>query len=571
VLDRRDNSGSTYASTGLSGDYAECVDDGGLGQVNSEELSCESGSVSKGKSDPSLAMGVGIGMIACIGVAIVLYATSIAIGTDVDAATYLMAARDLLMGKGVTLQDPQSSRFVPMTGFPPLLPIALAMLGYLGAELMSAARWLNAILFGVNIFLVAHIVKRCTGSLTASLCAALIALTTVDVLSTHATLLSEPLFLAAGLSGLILTMDYVKEPSVLKLCLLSAAFGAAAAARYAGVCWLPVGLAAIGLARAERRQRTVHLAVYLAIFGAPLTVWVTRNFVFVHALTNRVFVFHPPSAIRLMYSLVSLSSWLLPALVPLSLRLLALAALLLWLIWPVVQYGSAAASRSEMAVFRRIAAVFLLSYFSIFVISQTFFDAQIWLAGRHLLPIYLVGTILAVCRGYEVLQRGSRWRKYAIISACLGIIFIGGTRTGKWAEKSHRDGIGLTSRRWRDSELIGRIRNLDSSVPVVSNSTALIYLLTDRVTYGFPTPMNAETNRPKPEYNQEIAQVADRVEREGAVVVLFTAFAPQQTYRIEKEMENHWGLQQLAAGKDGYLLGKSTGSQAFVKHLQSER
>ena len=536
--------------------------------MTTAELSCEYRPISEAYRDKSLLLTIAIGAIACFGVGMILYATSIAIGTDVDAATYLMAARDLLIGKGVTLQNPQTGQFVPMTAFPPLLPITLAVLGYWGAELMNAARWLNAVLFGVNIFLVAHIVKRCTGSLLASVCAALIALTTVDVLTTHATLLSEPLFLAAGLGGLVLTMEYMKEPSLLKLCLFSIAFGAAGAARYAGVCWLPVGLAAICLARAERRQRALHLAVYVAIFGTPLTLWVARNFVSVHALTNRVFAFHPPGAIRFMYSLVSLSSWLLPAVVPLSVRLLALIVLILWLFWPVVRYDSATASSSEMAIFRRIAAVFLVSYLSIFVISQTFFDAQIWMAGRHLLPIYIVGSILAVCYGYEVFSRGGRWPQIAIVSVCLGIIIIGGARTAKWAWKSHQNGIGLTSRHWRDSELIGRIRSLDRSVPVVSNSTALIYLLTERVTCSLPTPMNAETNRPTPHYSEEIAQVADKVERDGAVVVLFTAFTPEQSYRVEKELENRWGLRQLAAGQDGYLLGKAEANQAGINRPQ---
>src|SRR5581483_2760790 len=138
-----------------------------------------------------------------------------------------------------------------------------------------------------------------------------------------------------------------------------------------------------------------------------------------------------------------------------------------------------------------------------------------------------------------------RWRRRMMLAACVGIILVGGARTARWLRTTHQNGIGLTSRRWRESELIGRITNLDRSVPIVSNSAALIYLLTGRLTYGLPMLMNAETNHPTSDYDKQMTQVVDEVQKNGAVMVLFTAFTPEQAYQTEKELESRWGLRLL--------------------------
>ena len=120
--------------------------------------------------------------IATFGVAIVFYSTSFGIGTDADSPTYAMAARSLLAGKGLTIQTADAAAPVPMTAFPPLLPLLLAVFGRMGLDPFTAARILNALLFGATIFLVGAMVKRLSGSGPASIFAALL-MATVGLLA----------------------------------------------------------------------------------------------------------------------------------------------------------------------------------------------------------------------------------------------------------------------------------------------------------------------------------------------------------------------------------------------------
>lgn len=511
----------------------------------------------KATNEKALFAAGAVAVTTMLGVGMVLFATTLGIGTDVDAATYLMAARDILMGKGVTLQALEPGHFVPMTGFPPFLPMTIAAVGYFGTNLMSAARWLNALLFGVNILLAAHITRRCTGSATAALCAALITATTVNVLETHATLYSEPLFFTGVLCGFILMLDYVKSPSVLRLCLFSATFGAAAAARYVGVCLLPVGLAAIWLGYTDSRRRLNHLAAYVAIFGAPLAVWVARNLVDVHAFSNRIFAVHPPGAGHYVFTFISLSAFLLPGLVPAIIRMLFLAGAIWFIVRPLSISRGAKETNPEIRIFRRLAGIFLASYFLVFIVAETFFDAQIWMGGRHLMAVYLIAAMLGVCQGYEALGSASKHQRIAMVSALIALLAIGGTRTVRATIIAHRSGIGLTGIQWQNSELIARIRKLDSSVPIISNSRAAIYLLTGRIAYPFPTAMEAETARARPDYDQQMAIVEHKMQEQGAVLALFTPFAPAQTKVVEMDVKSRWGLRELAATPEGYLLGKA--------------
>jgi len=152
-----------------------------------------------GQRSRNTLLQVTIAIIAAMGSALAFYTTSQGIGTEVDSATYVMAARNLLAGNGLSLQIAGSARQVPLTIFPPLLPLALASIGYTGIDPLVAARWLNIALFGADIFLVALFVSRRTESDMAAIFSALLTATTVDVLLNHCMLISEPLFLFCAL------------------------------------------------------------------------------------------------------------------------------------------------------------------------------------------------------------------------------------------------------------------------------------------------------------------------------------------------------------------------------------
>ena len=503
-------------------------------------------------------LGLAIALIAGIGVLGALYSTLLGIGTDADSATYLMAAHSLVTGKGLTLPTAEG-RQVPMTSFPPLLPMALAAFGLMGVDPLAGARWLNALLFGADIVLVGFLVKRTTQSSPMAVFGASLAATSVDVFLSHCLLLSEPLFLVFAFAGLIGLTLYIERPSFPLLFLFSAAFALAGATRYAGVSLLPVGGVAILFATSPSRRRWLHLGAFLAIFGAPLSLWALRNLAQVHALSNRSLAFHPPGLNRFVYSYLNLSTWVLPSAVPQFLRVLALSAAILMLLRPLLRRFRT--NVSPPWSFQDVGVMFVVSYVLLLVISQTWFDAQIWIAGRHLLAVYLFGLVVIVCEVKGLLDRSTRRSRLAFLLICCVMIAVGVVRTAKNAVRFRQEGIGLSSRRWQASALVAKVKDTDGHTPLFSNAGSAVYLLTGRLTRSLPSRVNSQTKRDHPEYGAEIDRMKRQLRENGGIIVFFTAFG---TLPSEREMEQQLEVQRVATTDDGFLLASRVqGSAAY--------
>jgi hypothetical protein len=501
---------------------------------------------------------VAIATVAAIGAGLAFYATSLGLGTEVDSATYLMAARNLLAGKGLSLQLVGSANSVPLTWFPPLLPGVLAMIGYAGIDLSAGARWLNIVLYGADIFLVAVFVKRYTGSRTAAVFSALLMTTTTDVLVNHCMLVSEPLFLFCILSGLIFIARYLETPSLLLLFGFSAAFAAAGATRYIGGILIPVGAGAIVFGSKNCPVRRIHLGAYASIFAFPLLLWLMRNMILVHTLTNHHVGFHPPGFKRFAFSYLSLSTWLLPAAIPALLRIVILAIAVLLLVRAAF-YGFKKSDhqRSPRTQLDVILVVLLFFYLLGFVVTQTFFDAQIWIAGRHLLLVYVIGAMVIISQVRELFNSRGPYYRAMCLCLCVTLIGLGAFRTGKNTLRLHQNGIGLSSKHWQTSELIMKTKELDGRLPIITNSWALVYLRTGKLADAVPSPVDSQTERLDPTYIANMARIRDEIQRAGAVVVYFTAFqSPQGGILAADDIETRLGLRRLATTSDGYILGK---------------
>src|SRR5262249_32377513 len=125
----------------------------------------------------------------------VIYTTPWGTGTGWDQAMYIGAARNLLAGRGVTVAwGPDTGK--PLTHFPPLYPLVLALGGPLGLDPWGVARYLNAALRAVDLVMVSLLAWRVGGrSHLAALIAAFLMLTSVHMEFVHGSAWSEPLFL----------------------------------------------------------------------------------------------------------------------------------------------------------------------------------------------------------------------------------------------------------------------------------------------------------------------------------------------------------------------------------------
>ena len=200
--------------------------------------------------------------------------------------------------------------------------------------------------------------------------------------------------------------------------------------------------------------------------------------------------------------------------------------------------------------------MFVLSYVLLLLLSQTFFDAQIWIAGRHLLAVYLVGLVVVVCQGKQLSDNSTHYFRPALVLLCFSIAGVGVVRIAKDALRFHQDGVGLSSRRWQNSGLAASVKQLDTHTPVYSNSGSALYLLTGRLAQGLPDRLDSQTQRYRPEYDAEMARAKRQLQHEGGVIVVFTDFAAPGILASENELEKQLRLQRVAITDVGYLLIK---------------
>src|SRR5688572_29071506 len=103
-----------------------------------------------------------LGIIAIGAIVIVLLATRWGIATSSDSARYVRAARQLLGREEIVVLPIEAP--AQRAHYPPLYSTLMAVLSICGADPLTAARWLNALLLAANAIFAAELVRRFTRS-----------------------------------------------------------------------------------------------------------------------------------------------------------------------------------------------------------------------------------------------------------------------------------------------------------------------------------------------------------------------------------------------------------------------
>ena len=147
------------------------------------------------------AVFIAVLLISLIGFCLVLQATPEGAGLSDDSIAYIAGARSMVAGHGYREAWLASNQ--PVTHFPPAFPSVLAFFGFLGIDPLHAARFVNALLFGLSAGLLGILAWRMTPSLTAGLVLAGLFVLSGDLLQVHAVAMSEPLFIFLSLLSLL--------------------------------------------------------------------------------------------------------------------------------------------------------------------------------------------------------------------------------------------------------------------------------------------------------------------------------------------------------------------------------
>jgi hypothetical protein len=375
-----------------------------------------------------LPLAIGLGIAGVLAIVIALVVTSDSPGFFPDSSVYLGTARNLLNGRGLTtpfnLQfnpypPAQAVAFhgeFPLTVYPPLYPVALAVLGWFGAGLIDAARVLNAVLFGVNVVLGGLVIWRITRSTTIAIVSALGLALTVNVVVNHALVMSEPLMIAIVLAGMLLVPRLLRAPTPGLVLAVGGCAAAAALARVAGVAFIVTVVVAV-LLWLERswRERLTVASLLAAIGVTPLILWVVIIRFTSDAVDVRPLRLHFPPGDVYDTFVDTVGGWLLGPNAERTGEMLLLAGLVVVLAglgWFVVTdrvpRGAPPAVRAERTESNQllgVLAIFVVSYLVVLYLTALLFDAGISVEGRLLVPVQVGGALLVVGLVYRAAAR----------------------------------------------------------------------------------------------------------------------------------------------------------------------
>ncbi|MGZ9223620.1 MAG: ArnT family glycosyltransferase, partial [Anaerolineales bacterium] len=241
---------------------------------------------------PRLASFIALLLIAVTGVILVLRATSNGLGLSDDSIAYIAGARSMAAGDGYREAWLASNQ--PVTHFPPAFSSVLAFFGLFGADPLRAARWVNALLFGLNAALLGILGWRMTPSLTAGVILAALFVASGEMFSVHAVAMSEPLFIFLSLLAFwMFDLYFERDHHWLWLIACGVFVGLAYLTRYAGLALVATFVVALIILRTTWKKRLSSIGIFLASVIPWVLGWSIRNRLIAGNATNRAFAWHP--------------------------------------------------------------------------------------------------------------------------------------------------------------------------------------------------------------------------------------------------------------------------------------
>jgi len=439
-----------------------------------------------------------------------LYATRWGIGLSPDSATYISGAIGIASGKGYSF--PLGDRtWQPISLWPPMYSIVLALPIALGADPLSTARLLNGALLGANAALIAVLLRRLPRTpLLVPVLGAAFFLLDPDVVYAHGWAWSEGLFLFLGFLGLLYADRYVASQKRRDLVLSAAMTGLALMTRYSGIAFVATGALAVTVLpvrRAFKSPRLLDAILFAAVSSALFAAWSLRNALVAGTTTGAEFTSLEVRPDEWSGAYRVLSLWFMPGRIaePTRTYIMFLVGLLFVgaaIVFFREAYHSSGKPEGDAAHLGLIALSFSVNFALVLVFSRLFVRKFPLDDPRQLLPLY-PALIVAFCALGWMLRRKARlaleastrvgairWlvgsAEVAIAGYLLLLLASHSLHAAQWILDSHSRGMGYSNDSWRSNALVEMVRSLPGDIPVYSNGYDALFLLTRREVHPLP-------------------------------------------------------------------------------------
>jgi 4-amino-4-deoxy-L-arabinose transferase-like glycosyltransferase len=423
-----------------------------------------------------------------IGVAIIVYTTNWGIGLfGRDSFNYISAARNLAKGLGyVFFLD--NNTVAPITHYPPLLSIILAVFEFVGVDALVTVRYLNALLFGLSAMLTGILIYRATKSEGFSLLGTVLFLSVVVFIELHSWALSEPLFLFLTLLGFLLFDKYINRKKLATLFGLSVVLGLCFLTRYVGIANIAtITLVTMVVGKSKVKRRLFDSAVIVAVSVTPVLLWTYRNYTLTQTINNRNIGLYPPVQKNLISTFHTFFTWYLPEKAVIGFEryyfylLVVLGISIVVLIYRFRKHSiviDLIQSIKHVHPLNLVYICYIAIYTGVIFFSKTFIDPGTGMSDRIFSPVLLVSILLAVNWLSHI------WRSAHTIGRLLAILlsvylfafFI--SSSVATVPKLHENGLGLGKKSLQNSETMHLLSELAKDKDIYSNDPFAVYFYT---------------------------------------------------------------------------------------------
>ena len=492
----------------------------------------------------------------------ILWLTPFGMSATGDSVSYVGAARNVADGRGIS-RPTGGGAVKPLTHFPPLYPLTLAVFETVGMDSIDAARWLGAALFAANVLLVGISVTAATGSAIGALVGSLFVLLSPIMIRLHVWILSEPLYLALLSGAFLLLSRFTKTRDRRFLAAGGVIIGLAFATRYVGIAAVgTAGLAFLWMGKGEWRRSIKDTALLLMLGMGPMVAWMVRNLVVAGTATNRRLTWHPipVSFLKRPFSIVW--DWLLPF--PFTYAALYGMIALCVILLAVVLYrrrvslglaipprGPADLASPGMVTLH---GLHMLVYTVLLVVSISLLDASTPIDDRTTAPLYISFLILGVVLGVQTCRSSARthWTRPMLVGLAVLVLASYTYQDVALIGQLRQDASGYSSRSSRESPTIQAMQELSPGTILYTNEPELVYFVSGRGAYMIPIKIDAVTGGASPAFAQKLEDMREDLLGDNAALVLFRSIESRLDLASPQEMDG--GLRVLFAGNDGRIL-----------------
>ena len=486
-----------------------------------------------------------------------------------DSTAYVVSAMNFARGKGLGLIQ-ASGDFSPLLHYPPLYPLVLSAAAFFHLDVLGAARWLNVLLFGSLVWAVGRLAYRGTRSTWLSFLVQSILLSSPVLTYLYCGAMSEPLFILLTMLGLSVMAKALTSSDRSQFVLAGCAAGLASLTRYTGVALAAVGVAAVlVLGTGSTRQRVSNGLTYLLIAVAPLAAWTLGTGLIRGAPAVRSLALPLGSlweASRPLRADVADTIW---RLLPYSSRLPHPPYWLIHAVWittllgivaigigAVMKTRRSASAQSEdrpsLGVLVALLASYVLVYMGFVSLAFLFTWPMPDINERMLSPVLIPAYLSGILAFPAAVGMRPRIRFLLVIPVALAVGAVLSTAPAAiWTLNAlHVDGAGYTSVAWRDSETVEAVMALSPSVPLISNESAALLLLTGRPAYDIPQFLELPPRPMFTRFGSALASPEEQAFRQrGAALVVFDT-AVSQLQGVDTEEASS----RIAELTDGLVL-----------------